>query len=80
MYIWHSYRSYKIISSVSKNVPALPFPQLCPAQNNKGSLVVYLKGEWLQTYWSKGQKEGIYCHFSNPQFKKEMVVFPTESS
>lgn len=66
-YIWHSYRSYKIISRVFKKAPALPFPQLCPDQENRGSLVVYLKGQRVQTYCNKGEKLGIYCHFSSPQ-------------
>lgn len=73
MYIWHSYGSCKIISRVSKKAPALPFPQLCPDQENRGSLVGYLKGQQVQTYCSKGEKEGIYCHFSSPKLNMKTV-------
>lgn len=56
MYIQHSYKSRKTTSCVSKKVPSLPFPQLYPDRENRGSLLLYLKRPISADLLQQGRK------------------------
>jgi len=75
MYIWHSYRSYKIISRVSEKAPAPPFAQPLSWLGEQRKSCCVLERPTGTDLLNQGSKGKNLLSFSSPQPNMKMVIF-----